>query len=79
MDTSGLSDHVSDMLQDYYKNTFGGAENWQKVESLLIKGKLLTPDGESYEFVNYRKKPDLNKTVVYLENKAQGCDLFRWE
>ena len=22
MDTSGLSDHVSDILQDYYKNTF---------------------------------------------------------
>ena len=27
MDTSGLSDHVSDILQGYYKNTFGGAEN----------------------------------------------------
>ena len=76
MDTSGLSDHVSDILQDYYKNTFGGAENWQKVESLLIKGKLLTPDGESYEFVNYRKKPDLNKTVVYLENKHKVVTCF---
>ena len=76
MDTSGMSDHVSDILQDYYKNTFGGAENWQKVESLLIKGKLLTPDGESYEFVNYRKKPDLNKTVVYLENNHKVVTCF---
>ena len=76
MDTSGLSDHVSDILQGYYENTFGGAENWQKVESLLIKGKLLTPEGESYEFVNYRKKPDLNKTVVYLENKHKIVTCF---
>ena len=76
MDTSGLSVHVSDMLQSYYKNTFGGAENWQKVESLLIKGKLLTPKGESYEFVNYRKKPDLNKSVVYLGNKHKIVTCF---
>ena len=76
MDTSGLSDHVGDVLQSYYKNTFGGADNWQKVESLLIKGKLLTPEGESYEFVNYRKKPDLNKTVVYLENKHKVVTCF---
>ena len=76
MDTTGLSDDLSDMLQSYYKNTFGGAENWQKVESLLIKGKLLTPEGESYEFVNYRKKPDLNKTVVYLENKHKIVTCF---
>ena len=76
MDTSGLSDHLSDILQSYYRNTFGGAENWQKVESLLIKGKLLTPKGESYEFVNYRKKPDLNKTVVYLENKHKIVTCF---
>jgi hypothetical protein len=76
MDTSGMSDHVSDMLQSYYKNTFGGAENWQKVESILIKGKLLFPEGESYEFVNYRKKPDLNKTVVYLENKHKIVTCF---
>ena len=76
MDTSSLSDHVGDVLQIYYKNTFGGADNWQKVESLLIKGKLLTPEGESYEFVNYRKKPDLNKTVVYLENKHKFVTCF---
>lgn len=76
MDTSGLGDDLSDMLQSYYKNTFGGAENWQKVESLLIKGKLLTTEGESYEFVNYRKKPDLNKTVVYLENKHKIVTCF---
>ena len=76
MDTSSLGDHVSDMLQRYYKNTFGGADNWQKVESLLIKGKLLIPEGESYEFVNYRKKPDLNKTVVYLENKHEVVTSF---
>ena len=76
MDTSGLSDHVGDVLQSYYKNTFGGADNWQKVESLLIKGKLLSPEGKSYEFVNYRKKPDLNKTVVYLENKHKVVTCF---
>ena len=76
MDTSGLRDDLSDMLQSYYKNTFGGVENWQKVESLLIKGKLLTPEGESYEFINYRKKPDLNKTVVYLENKHKIVTCF---
>ena len=76
MDTTGLSDDLSEILQSYYKNTFGGAENWQKVESLLIRGELLTPDGESYEFVNYRKKPDLNKTVVYLENKHKVVTCF---
>ena len=76
MDTSGLSDDMGDMLQSYYKNTFGGVENWKKVESLLIKGKLLTPEGESYEFVNYRKKPDLNKTIVYLENKHKIVTCF---
>ena len=76
MDTTGLSDDLSEILQSYYKNTFGGAENWQKVESLLIKGKLVTPEGESYEFVNYRKKPDLNKTVVYLKNKHKIVTCF---
>ena len=76
MDTSGLSNHVSDMLQSYYRNTFGGAENWQKIESLRIKGKLLTPSGESYDFINYKKKPDLNKTVVYLENKHKIVTCF---
>ena len=76
MDTSGLSNHVSDMLQSYYRNTFGGAENWQKIESLRIKGKLLNPGGESYGFINYRKKPDLNKTVLYLENKHKIVTCF---
>ena len=76
MDTSGLNDDLGDMLQSYYKNTFGGVENWQKIESLLIKCKLLAPEGKSYEFVNYRKKPDLNKTVVYLENKHKIVTCF---
>ena len=76
MDTSGLSQHVSDILQNYYINTFSGAENWRKVESLRAKGKLVTPDGESYEFINYRKKPDLNKTIVYLKNGHKIVNCF---
>ena len=57
MDTSGLSDHVSDILQDYYKNTFGGAETGTKVESLIIRGKLLTPEGNLSSLRKLRKSP----------------------
>lgn len=76
MDTKGLSQKVSDILQSYYRNSLGGAENWQKIKSLCIKGQLKYPNGKYYRFVNYRKRPDLNKSVIYVSNNDRIITCF---
>ena len=62
MDTTGLSQKVSDTLQSYYSKSLGRPENWQKIKSLRIRGQLIYPNGKSYKFAIFRKKPDLNKS-----------------
>ena len=64
-DISGLSQKVSDTLQSYYSKSLGRPENWQKIKSLRIRGQLIYPNGKSYKFAIFRKKPDLNKSVVW--------------
>ena len=76
MDTKGLSQKVSDTLQSYYRNSLGGAESWQKIKSLCIKGMLIYPNGKYYRFVNYRKRPDLNKSIIYVGNNERIITCF---
>lgn len=76
MDTDGLSQKVRDTLESYYRNNLGGSNNWQKIKSMRVKGKLNLPNGKSYEFANYKKKPDFNKSVVYLANSHKIITCF---
>lgn len=76
MDTTGLSQKVSDTLQSYYSKSLGGPKNWQKIKSLRIRGQLIYTNGKSYKFAIFRKKPDLNKSVVYLDNKCKIVTCF---
>lgn len=76
MDTDGLSQKISDTLQSYYRNSLGGAENWQKIKSMRINGQLILPNGKSYRFTNFRKKPDFNKSVIYAGNRHKIITSF---
>ena len=61
-----LDPKIQSVLKNYFTNSFGGMESWDQLNSLIIRGKLKLPQGNTFEFTNYRKKPDLNKTVVSL-------------
>jgi len=64
MKTEGLPRAQANALQRYYEESFGGAENWQRVQSMRFEGKLHLADGPSLDFYAYLKKPNLCKIVV---------------
>lgn len=69
MGVNTLDPKIQSILKNYFTNSFGGKESWDQLNSLIIRGELKLPQGNTYEFTNYRKKPDLNKTVVSLPRK----------
>ncbi|MGC6423804.1 MAG: hypothetical protein ACON4O_02310 [Lentimonas sp.] len=65
MDCESLERKVQRALRKYYEGSLGGAENWDQLSSLTVKGNIsLVLDGQVVEFSSNRKKPDLNKTVL---------------
>ena len=66
MEVKGLDPVMAHLLKAYYEKSFGGAENWEQVQSLFIRGQVVNSNGDNFEFINLRKKPDLNKLVVYV-------------
>jgi hypothetical protein len=54
------------------------------VDTLLIKGEIRFPNGETRAFKNYRKKPDQNKTIIYLPEDFEviqsfdGMEAWEW-
>ena len=69
MDTEGIPSRLKNILNGYYNNSLGGQENWSRIQSLSIKGEIISNDGKSFEFTNYRKKPNFNKFIIFLSNK----------
>lgn len=51
---------IAKILQRYYQAGLGGAENWDRIESLNVAGTLSLDDVDC-EFVAYQKKPNLLK------------------
>ena len=66
LDTSGLDTGLQKILHAYYEKSLGGKVNWGNTDTLRIKGSIRLNSGETLQFKNYRKKPDLNKTILYL-------------
>ncbi|MGB0744963.1 MAG: hypothetical protein ACPGSB_10615, partial [Opitutales bacterium] len=62
-DTDGLDGKVAEILEKYYEQTFGGAENWETVQSVQFDGVLHLPQGET-SFVAFKKKPDYCKVII---------------
>jgi len=71
MEVKGLDPVMAHLLKAYYEKSFGGAENWEQVQSLFIRGQVVNSNGDNFEFINLRKKPDLNKLVVYVGKEHQ--------
>ena len=51
------------ILTRYYNDGLGGAEQWNQIASLKLKGKLKLKEGV-YELNIYQKKPDLIKMII---------------
>ena len=64
MDLEGVGEELSNILQSHYQNTFGGAENWKRLESFKLEGKLQMEQGETFDFVALKKKPDFVKVEL---------------
>ncbi|MFO8026336.1 MAG: hypothetical protein R6U56_01560 [Opitutales bacterium] len=58
---------IERILSRYYEDGLGGPENWEKVVSLKITGKLKTESG-ALELNAYQKKPDLIKMSLFQES-----------
>lgn len=55
---------IEKILRRYYKEGLGGAENWDKIESLRVAGTLKLASDE-FELTAYQKKPDYIKMNIY--------------
>lgn len=56
MKTEGLDLDMTYLLKGYYQKSLGGAENWEQVQSLFIRGQIVNSNGDTFEFINLRKK-----------------------
>ncbi len=63
METEGLDPELARVLGSYYRDSFGGPENYAKVESMRFEGILRMPQG-ALHFVAFKKKPDYCKIVI---------------
>ncbi len=64
MDTDGLDGRLARVLERYYARTFGGPDNWGKLQSVIFEGTLHLPQG-SVRFSAYKRKPDLSKVILH--------------
>jgi len=61
-------DRLGSILNRYYKEGLGGAENWEKVVSLRVAGRL-TLEGGEFEFNAYQKKPHYIKMTIHGDHR----------
>jgi len=54
---------LAKILNRYYHDGLGGSENWDKISSLKVSGRLRLKDGE-FALSAYQKKPDLIKMTI---------------
>ena len=84
LETTGLDPDLRGVLDLYYLNSLGGEAHWDTMKTLLTKGQILFPDGRTLDFKNYRKKPDLNRTILYLPKDFEmiqsfdGTEAWEW-
>lgn len=71
-----LDTKIQGVLRSYYTGSLGGAENWEKLKSLTIRGEIALSDGKVLEFSSNRKKPDLCKTVLKLDKENKIISSF---
>jgi len=57
-------DRLGAILTRYYNEGFGGADNWEKIVSLCISGRLTVEAGE-FEFNSFQKKPYYIKMTIH--------------
>ena len=62
------------IISRYYKEALGGAENWEKVESLNLSGVLTLESGD-FDMSALQKKPNLIKMSVRHPEKGQIMQL----
>lgn len=65
---------IGKILNRYYKKGLGGADNWDKIVSLNVIGKLKTKEGE-LQVNAYQKKPDFIKMNLFLETAQNALVL----
>jgi len=65
---------IAKILNRYFKEGLGGPENWNKVVSLKVRGRLETKDGE-LELTAYQKKPNLLKMNLLDKTSQNGLTL----
>ena len=65
---------IEKILKNYYQKGLSGPENWQKIVSLNIIGKLKTEGGE-LELNAFQKKPDFIKMSLFPESGQNGLIL----
>lgn len=65
---------IEKILSSYYRKGLGGMENWEKVVSLNITGKLKTEGGD-LELNAYQKKPNLIKMRLFQESAQSSLVL----
>lgn len=54
---------LAKILTRYYNEGLGGAENWEKISSLRVSGRITMKNGE-FELNAYQKKPNLIKLSI---------------
>lgn len=67
MGLSGLEPGLTNVLRNYYKNTFTDAVTWSRIESIRFDGALHLPQGV-LRFTAFKKKPDYTKVVIFAPN-----------
>ena len=70
MDVEGLPAGLARILEDYYKHSFGGEDNWATVESMRFDGTLRLPEG-AVRFRALKKKPDYCQIILFGGSDAR--------
>lgn len=65
---------VGGILNRYYNEGLGGAENWEQIGSLRVAGVLTLESGE-FSFTSMKKKPDLTRMVIHAPGRRRDLML----
>lgn len=68
------NNRIAKILKRYYNEGLGGAENWKKIESLVLLGSLETKN-DQLKLNAYQKKPNLIKLMLTHEKSRSVLTL----
>lgn len=69
-DTTGLEPRLANVLSNFYVRSFGGPDNWGRLQSLRFNGELRFPEGQ-LRFTAFKKKPDLYRVALIVSGGRQ--------